>query len=79
MLEEIPLVERRGAEPDYHVVEDEGVGHDYHVLEDEGEGHDYEEETALTYEVPVQSGATPTPCETTPTPEEEEYSILHHK
>ena len=43
----------------------------YHVLEDEGAGHDYEEEAALTYEVPVQSGATPTPGE--------EYSTLHHK
>ncbi len=51
---------------------DEGRGHDYHVVEDEGEGHDYEEETALTYEVPVQSGAIPTPGE-------EEYSTLHHK
>ncbi len=48
------------------------------MLEYEGEGHDYEEETALTYEVPVQSGATPMPGKTTPTPGEE-YSTLHHK
>ncbi len=58
-------------EGNYSVLEDEGVGHDYHVLEYEGAGHDNEEETALTYEVPVQSGTTPTPGE--------EYSTLHHK
>ncbi len=66
------VLEDEGTGPDYHVLEDEGTGPDYHVLEDEGAGPDYDdEETALTYEVLVQSEATPTPGE--------EYSILHHK